>query len=185
MSITCDKLPRDVATPFETENTNICIKTLLTEVLGGLFQKKLSAPFSWSWYPVDQIQRKNFTRPWLPIPLRRLRWQADNWSMENSLRQSLSRSQVLPTACMESQTRDPWMVSSRIMPEFLVVWSINHCCLQDFHIMNWSARLIRSPRGNVSRGELYASDLGNSSPLGIEANFHAGEETSVLNPSTA
>jgi hypothetical protein len=97
----------------------------------------------------------------------------------------LSRSQVLPTTCMESQTRDPWMVSSRIMPEFLVVWSINHCCLQDFHIMNWSARLIRSPRGNVSRGELYASDLGNSSPLGIEANFHVGEETSVLNPSTA
>lgn len=40
MSITCDKLPRDVATPFETENTNICIKTLLTEVLGGLLQKK-------------------------------------------------------------------------------------------------------------------------------------------------
>jgi hypothetical protein len=41
MSITCDKLPRDVATPFETENTNICIKTLLTEVLGGLFQKTI------------------------------------------------------------------------------------------------------------------------------------------------
>jgi hypothetical protein len=51
--------------------------------------------------------------------------------------------------------------------------------------MNWSARLIRSPRGNVSRGELYASDLGNSSLLGTEASFHAGEETSVLNPSTA
>ncbi len=88
---------------------------------------------------------------------------------------------MLPTACMESQTRDPRMVSSRIIPELLVVWSINHCCLQDFDVMNWSARSIRSPRGNVSRGELYASDLGNSSPLGIEANFSENLQNQAKN----
>jgi hypothetical protein len=71
MSITCDKLPRDVATPFETENTNICIKTLLTEVLGGLFQKTIVGTLLLvSCWPNTE---KKFHKTLTPNPLKKVK----------------------------------------------------------------------------------------------------------------